>query len=163
MKVNLERIDWKKLIISIGLCQLAGIVGGLFTYSSIPTWYESLVKPVFVPPSWLFSVIWPLLYLLMGIALYIIWEKGLQSPEIRIAAKVFVFQLFLNILWSVLFFGLRSPIMGFIEILVLWFVIVVNIVLFYRISRSAGMLLVPYILWVSFAVCLNYSIMVLNS
>ncbi|WMW22530.1 TspO/MBR family protein [Methanolobus mangrovi] len=161
--MNWELIDWKKLIISIALCQLAGIVGGLFTYSSIPIWYASLVKPAFVPPSWLFSVVWPLLYLLMGSALYIIWNKGLQSSEITIAVKVFGVQLFLNILWSALFFGLRSPFMGFIEILVLWIAIVVNIVLFYRISRPAGMLLVPYILWVSFAVYLNYSLMVLNS
>jgi Tryptophan-rich sensory protein (mitochondrial benzodiazepine receptor homolog) len=161
--VNWELIDWKKLIISIALCQLAGIVGGLFTYSSIPTWYASLAKPAFVPPGWLFSVVWPLLYLLMGIALYLIWIKGLQSSGITIAVKVFAVQLFLNILWSALFFGLRSPFMGFIEILVLWIVIVVNIVLFYRISRPAGMLLIPYILWVSFAVHLNYSIMILNS
>ncbi|WP_342305524.1 TspO/MBR family protein [Methanolobus sp. ZRKC5] len=160
--MNWRQIDFKKLVISIALCQITGILGGIFTYNSISTWYASLVKPYFVPPGWLFSVVWPLLYLLMGIAFYIIWQKGWQIRKVRTAMYVFSIQLFLNLLWSILFFGLRSPFMGLIDIVLLWIVIVLNIVLFYRISKPAGMLLVPYILWVSFATMLNYSIMILN-
>ncbi|MEZ5333780.1 MAG: TspO/MBR family protein [Methanolobus sp.] len=158
----LEQIAWKKLLISIGICQMAGVIGGLFTYSAIPSWYVGLAKPSLVPPNWTFSVVWPLLYLLMGIALYIIWQKGLESSEVKTAISVFGIQLFLNILWSALFFGLRSPVYGFIEILFLWVLIASSMVLFYRISKRAGFLLVPYILWVTFAAYLNYSVMVLN-
>ena len=142
---------------------MAGILGGVFTYSAIPEWYVSLVKPSFVPPDWSFSVVWPLLYLLMGISLYMIWQKGLRSPGTKIAISVFAVQLFLNFLWSVLFFGLRSPLLGLVGIILLWISIVLSIVLFYRISKAAGLLLVPYLMWVSFAAVLNYSIFLLNS
>ncbi len=107
-------------------------------------------------------MVWTLLYLLMGIALYLVWEKGLEKADVRKAMGVFGIQLFLNFLWSVLFFGLQSPLYGLGGIVALWVVILVNIWLFYRISKAAGLLLVPYILWVSFAAVLNYSIWVLN-
>lgn len=158
----MQQIDWKKLIGSVALCQLVGIFGGIFTSSAIPVWYVPLEKPDFVPPNWTFSVVWPLLYLLMGIALYMIWQKGWESSVIKNAMYIFGVQLFLNFLWSLLFFGLRSPLLGLMGIVLLWVLIVVNIVFFYRISRPAGLLLVPYLLWVSFASYLNYSIMILN-
>jgi len=157
-----SQLNWKHLLISILLCQFTGVIGALFTTPAIPAWYNTLVKPSFVPPNWTFSVVWMLLFLLMGIALYIVWEKGLEKAEVRKAMAVFVIQLFLNIMWSVLFFGLRSPFYGLVGIVVLWVLILVNIWLFYRISRTSGLLLVPYILWVSFAAVLNYSIWVLN-
>ncbi|SFM19469.1 TspO/MBR family protein [Methanolobus profundi] len=161
--MNFEHIDWKKLISSVVLCQLTGILGGIFTYNSISSWYVSLEKPAIVPPGWSFSVVWPILYLLMGISLYLIWQKGWRSPGIKVAMYVFGIQLFLNFLWSLLFFGLRSPLMGFIDILALWVLILVNIVVFSRISRTAGLILVPYLLWVSFAAYLNYYLMILNA
>lgn len=157
-----SQINWKHLLVSILLCQIAGLLGALFTTPAIPTWYSTLVKPSFVPPSWTFSVVWTLLYLLMGIALYLIWEKGLEKDDVRKAMGVFGTQLFLNFMWSVLFFGLQSPLYGLVEIIVLWIVILVNIWLFYKVSKTAGLLLVPYILWVSFAALLNYSIWALN-
>lgn len=120
------------------------------------------VKPSFVSPSWTFAVPWTLQYLLMGIALYLVWEKGLEKADVRKAMGLFGIQLFLNFMWSMLFFGLHSPLYGLGGIVALWVVILVNIRLFYRISRTAGMLLVPYVLWVSFAAVLNYSIWVLN-
>ncbi|WP_406657963.1 TspO/MBR family protein [Methanolobus sp. ZRKC2] len=155
-------VDWKKLIASLVICQFAGIFGAIFTTPAIPTWYAALEKPFFVPPSWTFSVVWPILYLLMGLALYIVWEKGWEYREVKVAMGVFGLQLFLNFLWSVLFFGLQSPFLGLMGIVILWLVILVTIVLFYRISRAAGLLLLPYILWVSFATLLNYYIYILN-
>lgn len=158
----IKNIDWKKLIISILLCQITGTLGALFTAPAIPTWYATLIKPSFVPPNWTFSVVWPTLYLLMGIALYLVWEKGWKLAEVRTAMGIFGMQLFLNFMWSLLFFGLRSPLYGFGGIVALWVAILVNIWLFYRISKTAGLLLIPYILWVSFAAALNYSIWMLN-
>jgi tryptophan-rich sensory protein len=155
-------VDWKKLIASIVVCQLAGLLGAIFTSSAIPTWYATLEKPPFVPPDWTFSVVWTFLYLLMGLALYNVWRKGWDHRDVRLAMGVFGIQLFLNFLWSVLFFGLRSPLLGMIEIVFLWFAIVATIWLFYRISRPAGVLLMPYLAWVSFAALLNYYIWLLN-
>ena len=157
-----SKINWKHLLISILLCQVIGSLGSIFTTPAIPTWYATLEKPTIGPPNWAFPVVWALLYLLMGIALYLVWEKGWEQADVRKAMGVFGIQLFLNFMWSVLFFGLRSPLFGLVEIVVLWIVILVNIWMFYRVSKTAGLLLVPYILWVSFAAVLNYSIWALN-
>ena len=155
-------IDWKKLIASIVVCQLAGLLGAIFTSSAIPTWYATLEKPPFVPPDWTFSVVWTFLYLLMSLSLYLVWMNGRDRGDVRLAMDVFGVQLFLNFLWSVIFFSLRSPLLGVIEIIFLWFAIVATIWLFYRISRLAGALLMPYLAWVSFAALLNYYIWLLN-
>lgn len=157
-----SQINWKHLLISIFFCQIIGAFGSAFTSPAIPTWYATLAKPSFLPPSWAFPMVWTLLYLLMGIALYLVWEEGLEKTEVRKAMGIFGIQLFLNFMWSVLFFGLRSPLYGLLEIVVLWIVIFVNIWLFYKVSKKAGLLLVPYFLWVSFAALLNYSIWMLN-
>ena len=160
--MDVAKINWKQLIVSILICQIPGILGGFITVSSIPAWYAYLEKPSLVPPNWSFSIVWTLLYLLMGISLYIIWQKGWSAPGVRTAISIFGVQLFFNLMWSYLFFGMRSPQMGLAGIILLWVLIGVNIIQFYRISRPAGLLLVPYILWVSFAAYLNYAIMVLN-
>ena len=160
--MGIGNIDWKKLIASIVVCQLAGLLGAIFTSSAIPTWYATPEKPAFVPPDWTFSVVWTFLYLLLGLSLYLVWMNGWDRRDVRLAMGVFGFQLFLNFLWSVLFFGLRSPLLGMIEIVFLWFAIVATIWLFYRISRLAGVLLMPYLAWVSFAALLNYYIWLLN-
>jgi len=151
-----------KLIISILICQLAGVIGSVFTAPSITTWYATLEKPSFNPPGWVFAPAWTTLFLLMGIALYIIWNRGLENEKVKLAVIIFAVQLILNILWSILFFGLKFPFLAFLEIILLWLVILVNIVKFYNISKPAGLLLMPYIVWVSFAVILNFFIFRLN-
>lgn len=149
-----------RLILSIVLCQSVGIVAGFLTAQSVKTWYLTLAKPWFTPPGWVFGPAWILLYLLMGIALYLVWQKtgSLSTP----AAVVFMLQLALNGAWSLIFFGLRSPFWGFVEIALLLAAIIGTILLFWRITPTAGALLVPYLLWVSFASILNYSIWQLN-
>ncbi len=154
--------DVLKLIISIVVCQCAGLVGSIFTMTAIPTWYATLQKPPFTPPNWLFAPAWGTLYLLMGISAFIIWRRGLGTRPVREALIVFLIQLVLNALWSVAFFGLESPLYGVIVIAALWIAIVLTILKFLKISTTAGMLLLPYILWVSFAAVLNVSILALN-
>jgi tryptophan-rich sensory protein len=151
-----------RFIIAILICQLAGIIGSLFTTPSIPTWYASLEKPSFAPPNWLFGPVWITLFTLMGISFYLVWNKGLKNKMIKKGLFIFGIQLFLNVLWSFLFFGLRSPLYGFIEIIVLWIAIGFTILKFYRISKNAALLLLPYIAWVSVAATLNYYIWILN-
>lgn len=151
-----------RLVVAIVVCQGAGIVGSLFTTPSIQTWYASLVKPSFNPPNWLFGPVWTLLFLLMGVSAFIIWSKGLKSDEVKIALVVFGIQLLLNIVWSVLFFGLHMPLAAFVEIIFLWLSILATIIYFLPISALAAWLLAPYILWVSFASILNFYLWRLN-
>lgn len=147
-----------KLIISLFLPFLASLIGGIFTANSVSTWYVTLIKPSFNPPSWLFGTIWTILYLLMGISLYLVWVKKYH----KITFMVYGIQLFLNILWSFLFFGLQQPLLAFIEIIILWITILITIIYFYKINKTAAYLLIPYILWVSFAAVLNFAIFILN-
>ncbi|MDH5467858.1 MAG: tryptophan-rich sensory protein [Candidatus Aminicenantes bacterium] len=152
-----------KLIVSLIICQLAGFVGSLFTTPSIPTWYASLAKPSFTPPNWVFSPVWISLFVLMGISLFLLWEKTLHFPGVKTAIFWFAVQLGLNMLWSILFFGLKSPFLALIEIIVLWIAIFLTILKSLRVLKLAGVLLIPYLIWVSFAAGLNYSIWTLNA
>ncbi len=154
--------NYKLLAMSIGVCLLAGLVGGFFTSPSIGTWYVSLNKPAINPPNWIFFPVWTSLYILMGASLYLILKNGWKLEKIRAAIKVFCGQLFLNILWSAIFFGLRAPAGAFAEIIFLWLAILLTILKFWKISKPAAYLLVPYILWVSLAAYLNYSVWILN-
>ncbi|MBN2517805.1 MAG: tryptophan-rich sensory protein [Candidatus Altiarchaeota archaeon] len=151
-----------KLIVAILVSEMAGIIGSVFTTPAIPTWYATLEKPFFNPPSWVFAPVWTTLFVLMGIAAYLVWEKGFEKKEVRKALSIFGVQLVLNTMWSILFFGAQSPLLAFIEIIILWFAILLTIVKFWRISKNAGLLLIPYIAWVSFASVLNLSIWLLN-
>ena len=151
-----------KLIISILICQGAGVIGSLFTSPAISTWYATIQKPSFNPPNWIFAPVWTLLFLLMGISLYLIWSKGFKYKETKIAIFIFFVQLILNILWSILFFALQSPLYAFIEIIILWFIILLMIISFYKVSKIAAYLLLPYIIWISFASVLNFSILIIN-
>ncbi len=151
-----------KLIITLLLCLSAGGVGTLFTNPAIPGWYATLVKPSFSPPNWVFAPAWTLLYILMGVAAALVWQKGLQNPLVRTALAVFLIQLILNTLWSFLFFGLRSPFYGLIDILFLWVMILITIAQFLKVSTPAALLMIPYILWVTFATSLNFGIFLLN-
>lgn len=152
-----------KLITSLVICQLAGVIGSIFTKSAITTWYAVLKKPSFTPPNWVFSPVWITLFVLMGISAFLVWNKGPSDQRVKIALSIFVAQLILNVVWSVMFFGLRSPLAGLIGIAVLWIAILLSILYFFKVSNIAGILLLPYILWVSFAAILNFSIWRLNA
>lgn len=157
--------ETRQLIISIAGCELVGIVATPFTISAIPTWYATLNKPTFSPPNWIFGPVWILLYLLMGISAFLIWQKGLKGTTKKSVKKAFGYfflQLFFNFIWSVLFFGLHNPLLGFIDILLLLISIVLTMATFYKISKIATYLLIPYLLWVSFATILNFSLVLLN-
>ena len=151
-----------RFIIALILCEGAGIVGSLFTVSAIKDWYVNLNKLFFSPPNWLFGPAWTLFYFLMALALYWIWQKGLSNKSVLFAFWIFIVQLAVNAIWSVLFFGLRSPILGLVDIVVMWLLIVYNIYLFYKIDKKAGLILIPYWLWVTFAAMLNFAVWQLN-
>lgn len=150
-----------KLIVSLVIPQLAGGIGSIFTAKSVGGWYKTLNYPPLNPPGWIFGPVWTILYVLMGISLYLVWTKESVSGK-KIAFWIFGIQLGLNILWSVLFFGFQRPDLAFLEIIFLWILIAANIWIFYGISKTAGWLLVPYLLWVSFAAYLNYNLWKLN-
>lgn len=150
------------LFIFILVCEAAGFLGSLFTAPAIPTWYANLQKPSFNPPNWLFAPVWTTLYALMGIAAYLVWKAGIEKNEVRIALALFAIQLVLNILWSYLFFKLQSPLYALIEIVILWLFILLTMISFLKVSKTAGLLLLPYLLWVSFAAILNFAIFRLN-
>lgn len=151
-----------KLASAIAVCELAGIIGSIFTVSSIPTWYASLARPEFSPPNWIFGPVWTTLYALMGFAAFLIWKRGIGRKDVKVALGLFLVQLVLNSLWSVIFFGWQNPGAALVEIVFLWVAILATIIVFRNISQLAAWLLVPYILWVSFAGFLNYSIWILN-
>lgn len=157
----MKRSNGIKLILSIVLCVSLGSVGGLVTVSEIPTWYASLNKPSFNPPNWLFGPVWTILYLLMGISVYMIWKQPV-SKERNKALQVFILQFILNFCWSFIFFGLHATGWALIEMIALWILILLSILHFAKHSKTAAWLLVPYILWVSFALLLNAVIWKLN-
>lgn len=151
-----------KLIVSVGICFFVAFLGSTVTTTAISTWYTSLNKPFFNPPNWIFGPVWTILYLLMGIALYLVWNKGLKSKKAKQAVKIFIIQLALNLFWSIVFFGFHSPLLAFMVIIALWISIFAAIKYFYKISELSAYLLVPYIVWVSFAAFLNLFIVLLN-
>ncbi|MFC1893496.1 TspO/MBR family protein [Chloroflexota bacterium] len=151
-----------RLVMSLVACQCAGLIGSIFTTPAIPTWYAALEKPPFTPPNWLFAPAWATLYLLMGVAAFLVWRKGLHEEGVKSALVVFLVQLVINAVWSVVFFGLQSPVAGAIVIIALWTAILITILGFFRLSVAAGALLLPYILWVSFAAALNIAVLILN-
>ena len=155
-------LDAIRLAGSILVCLLAGLIGSFATRAKIPGWYAGLEKPSFNPPAWLFGPVWTALYILMGIALFLVWRKGLAARGVKAALIVFLVQLVLNVLWSFAFFGAESPLAGLVVIIALWATIAATIAAFAPLSRVAAVLLVPYVLWVSFAAILNASIYFLN-
>jgi benzodiazapine receptor len=149
------------LILLILICEGVGLSGSIFAIPAIPTWYASLVKPTFNPPSFLFAPVWTTLYFLMGTSLYLLLQKKLKKQENSLVI-LFAVQLSLNFLWSVIFFGMHLPLAALIEISLLWISIAVLIIDFWKFSKPAAILLIPYIAWVSFAAFLNLSIVLLN-
>lgn len=151
-----------KLFISILIPLLVGMVSGLFTSSGVTGWYAAASKPWFNPPNWIFAPVWTLLYVLMGIALYLVWKTEADKTVKQTAIILFAAQLTLNFFWSFIFFKLQQPGWAFAEIILMWGMILFTLLWFGRISSTAAWLLIPYICWVSFAAVLNYSIWKLN-
>lgn len=152
----------KKLLISVIVCEGVGLLGSVVTFPSIPSWYVTLQKPLFTPPSWLFGPVWSTLFVLMGVSLYLVWKKGLKSKQSVRSVKIFGLQLVLNFLWSLLFFGFHSPVLALFDILILWFAILWTILTFAKLDKLSSILLWPYLAWVSFASVLNLFIVKLN-
>ncbi len=151
-----------KFVFSLGLPLVAGFLGSIFTTPAIEGWYVGLEKPLLNPPAWVFAPVWTILYLMMGLALFLVWQQGIKNARVRTGLLVFGIQLVLNVFWSIIFFAWHSPAFAFIELLFLWVSIIWLIYLFYRIRAVAAYLLVPYLLWVTFAGYLNFSIWFLN-
>ncbi len=165
MNSNIMRFARKlpMLFGSIILVELLGSIGTVFTAPEITSWYATLQKPIFTPPSWVFAPVWITLFALIGISLYLVLEKRQRHQRaFRLSAAVFSIQMFLNILWSALFFGLHSPALGLACIIFLLFSIVAMILAFHKISRASAFLLIPYLSWVTIATILNLYILLLN-
>jgi benzodiazapine receptor len=158
----MEKGELLKIFAFIIVCQLAGIIGSVFTFSSIDIWYASLQRPSFSPPNWIFGPVWLTLYTMMGVSAYLIWKKGWKNKEVQKSLYIFSIQLILNSIWSFLFFGLNNLLLALFEIIILWVFIILTIFKFYKIDKSSAWLLVPYLLWVSFAMILNYYFWMLN-
>lgn len=151
-----------RLLVSLLLCHSAGIIGSLFTVSAIPGWYETLQKPSFTPPSFVFAPVWLLLYTLIGIALYLVWQKGLEKPDARRAFWLFIFHLVINALWSILFFGFHLIFLALLDSILLLALILILLILGKKIDPRIQYLFLPYLAWVSFATVLNFVIWQLN-
>ena len=153
--------SWK-LTISILICQIIGISAGLLTSTQNNAWFNNIVKPSWNPPGYLFGPVWTILYLLMGISLYIVWKSNAMEPQKTNAMLIFAVQLFLNFWWTILFFKFQSPYCAFIDIVLMIITIIITIFAFAPISKTAAWLLVPYISWVCFAAILNFTLWNLN-
>jgi translocator protein len=151
-----------KLVVSILASFAASGIGSLFTFKAIPSWYAGLKKPPYTPPNWAFGPVWTTLYVLMGISVFLVWQKGLTTDGASPAFILFWIQLVLNALWSIIFFGMKSRGGGVIAIVVLWLLTLATIITSFRVSAWAGALLIPYIIWVSIASYLNIGVWLLN-
>ncbi|MBU6415312.1 tryptophan-rich sensory protein [Patescibacteria group bacterium] len=165
MRIN----NFFKLVIAVAVSEAAGVIGSFFTISAIPAWYAGLIKPALNPPARVFGPVWTALYAFIGVSFFLVWKQQsniLENVRMlrtwKIGAAAFFTQLFLNAVWSIIFFGLQSPGWAFVDIALLWLAIIWTMVMFYKISRPAAYLLIPYFLWVSFAAYLNFSIWMLN-
>jgi tryptophan-rich sensory protein len=151
-----------RVVVAVSVCLLVGALSGFATQSSVDTWYATLNKPSFNPPNWLFAPVWTVLYILMGIAAGIVWGHGYYHKWVKTALYFFGFQLLFNATWSIVFFGLQSPLPAFVILLALLALIVLTIRWFHIVNRAAALLMVPYLLWVIFAGILNFKIVQLN-
>ena len=156
------KVNPKKLVISLLIPWIAAIVGSAFTFPAIQGWYSNLNKPPITPPNWLFSPMWTTLFTLMGLSFYMLWTHHPKHPNFILARNLFFFQLGLNALWSILFFGFAQILFAGIEIVFLWFFILATIIEFYQVDKKAAYLLLPYLAWVTVATILNLSIIFYN-
>lgn len=155
----MKRTDIIGALIAIVICEAAGAIGSLFTIPAIAGWYAGIAKSPLNPPGWLFGPVWAALYALMGIAAFLVWRHGTGRTR---PLSMFGIQLVVNVLWPLFFFGAHNPLVAFIDILVLWVLILLTLFSFRTISRAAAWLLAPYLAWVTFAAYLNYAVLTLN-
>jgi translocator protein len=153
---------WLKLIVSILACLAAGGIGSLFTFKAIPTWYRSLKKPRYTPPNWAFGPVWTILYVLMGISVFLVWDRGLATKGATLAFTLFWCQLAVNMVWSIVFFGMKASGGGVVIIIALWLLIMATALASSQVSAWAAGLLIPYLAWVSVASYLNIGTWLLN-
>ena len=153
---------WIALVVALLVPQLVGVAAGAATARSVRDWYPRLRKPWFNPPRWVFAPAWFLLYVLMGVASWLVWRAGAADPAVELALTVYTVHLGLNGLWSVLFFGIRRPDWALAEVVFLWGSVVASAWLFGQVAPLAGMLMIPYVAWVTFAAVLNAAIVRLN-
>lgn len=151
-----------RALTSVAIAQMAGVIGSIFTTPNISGWYGSLTRPTWNPPNWVFGPVWITLYTLIGYAAFLVWEKRKTDVRVQAALWLYGVHLLFNALWSIIFFGMQNPGLAFLEILALDMLIIITTILFWRISRSAGLLMLPYAAWVFFATYLNYTIWILN-
>jgi len=157
----MNKLEVARFAISVLICQMAGVIGSFFVIPNIP-WLDSLQKPSFAPPNWVITPIWITLFTLMGVSLYLVWNKGLETKGVKSSLVVFGIQLIINTSWNYFFFGLQSLFYGLVVILVMWIAIAITILAFFSVSKKAGTLLLPYLLWVSIATVVNYYLWMLN-
>jgi len=156
--------NWNSLAVLglfVAVCLAVAGMGAIFTAGSVRDWYPTIQKPSWTPPSWLFGPVWTILYCMMAIAAWLVWRRK-EFVYVNISLALFVFQLILNAAWSPLFFGLKNPLAGLLDIVPLWAAILATLISFWKISPAAGVLLAPYLLWVSFATALNFAIWKMN-
>ncbi len=152
-----------KIVLIVVICLVVGYFSGIVTRSAITTWYPTLIKPSFNPPNWVFAPVWTLLYIMMGVAAGLVWNRiDFEKETVKKALQFFTIQLGLNALWSYLFFGLKNPMLAGLEIIILWLMVYETYIQFAKINKISGYLFIPYLLWVSFATVLNGSIWWLN-
>ena len=157
-----KRFEWIGLVIFIAICMGAAALGAMATTPEIESWYKTIEKPSWNPPNWIFGPVWTTLYVMMAIAAWVVWKPaGFKAAAAPLT--LFAIQLALNIAWSWIFFGMHQPGWAFAEIVILWLAIVATTVAFFRCSKVAGWLMVPYLAWVSFASVLNFTLWRLNS
>jgi benzodiazapine receptor len=159
---NTQKFQFFPLLISLVITLAIGIVASIFTRPEIPGWYSSLRKPSFNPPSWVFAPVWTTIYIMIAIAAYLVWQRRESTVNYISAKAIYFVQLALNFSWSIVFFGLHQVFMALVVIALLWLSILLNIHYFNKYSRVAAWLLLPYLLWVSFASVLNFNIYILN-
>jgi benzodiazapine receptor len=156
------KFSFPALVINLLIPMSVGALGGLLTQRSVNTWYPTLNKPSFTPPNWAFPTVWTTLFVIMGIASYLVWQKRKQVAHLPRVAAIYAMQLLLNLMWSFFFFYSHQIDGAFFEILVLLVIIVINGYVFYKIDKTAGLLFIPYFLWVSYATVLTFTIMRMN-
>ena len=151
-----------KIIISLAVTFSAPVIASFVTAPGTSDWYANLNKPCFNPPGWVFGPVWTVLYVLMAVSAGLVWHKELAGPIVRMALALYLLQLVLNGLWMPLFFGAKMPLLAFIDIVLLWAAIILTILVFVKVSRYAGLLMLPYLAWTTFAAVLNFSLWYLN-
>ena len=157
-----RKFNFVAFIINLAIPLSIGAIGAYFTASSVDTWYRTISKPSFNPPNGIFGPVWTSLYIMIGISAYLVWQKRARIEQFPRTVAIYLIQLVLNLMWSFIFFYAHELGMALIEIIMLLIVIIINARVFYKIDKTAGLLFIPYILWVSFATVLTYSIFSLN-